>query len=172
MSYEKQLGVLNLFHGFEKDMPLWLHKNLKALAIKEQLRLFFGRACVVCGNHERITKYNGGHHDGECITCKSIEGATRRAKEKDAWANFTIEERQRMIEIYADRLRKKVANPQIIFEVHHIQPYHNGGKHHPDNLVVLTHEQHVRVHNLLRERKDKIASDYQDCLDIVLAKRN
>lgn len=165
MSYEKQLGVLNLFGGFKKDMPLWLHKNLKALAIKEQLRLFFGRKCDVCGNHERITKYNGGHHDGECITCKSIEGATRRAKEKDAWANFTMEERQRIVEIYADRLRKKIANPQITFEVHHIQPYCNNGKHHPDNLVVLTHEQHIRVHDLLRERKNDLSSTkWKECL--------
>lgn len=64
------------------------------------------------------------------------QNARRRARERFAAVPLTREERARVLAVYerAARVSRKTG---IVHHVDHDRPLARGGKHHPDNLIVL-----------------------------------
>lgn len=62
--------------------------------------------------------------------------ALRRARKKQALATLTPAEHQRIVAIYAEAMRR-TAETGIVHHVDHDVPLALGGKHHPDNLLVV-----------------------------------
>jgi hypothetical protein len=72
-------------------------------------------------------------------------GAARDAKrrQKISAAPLTIEERERLVEIYA-AARRLTVETGIPHHVDHVQPLAQGGRHHPDNLQILPAVDNIR----------------------------
>lgn len=80
------------------------------------------------------------------------KSAQRRAKVYGGDIVLTEDEKSMIDEIYIerDRLGELLGIPH---EVHHIIEVCDGGLHHPDNLIVLSRPDHVKLHRALKAAK-------------------
>lgn len=92
-------------------------------------------------------RYRANNSDKYRIACATwrisnsakvaINHAIRRARKKNAIVNLTTEEHAAIVEIYHQRdLMTKLTGQQ--YHVDHILALAKGGKHHPNNLQLLT----------------------------------
>lgn len=132
---------------------------------------YLGKVCNTCGYRIRVIKYAGtSPHTNECFTCERVRTSNRRHRIRKEYDSLSYIEQQRIDQLYADAAYLTYTTDRK-YEVHHIILHAHSGKHHADNLIILTENEHKEVHKLLHVIKKKILSDYLDCLDIVLAKR-
>ena len=135
-------------------------------AIEEGKKTYIGStACKHCGSYE---KYVSTSSCAPCLKRKGLEKlnnkelmAPYRTKEKannktyryrakkysDA-AVLTQEEHERILTIYKE-CAKLTEETGVPHHVDHIHPISKGGKHHPDNLQILTATENVRKSNKL-----------------------
>jgi HrpA-like RNA helicase len=76
--------------------------------------------------------------------------AAKRAIKAAASVDLTAEERERIVAIYRER-DKRTAETGIPHHVDHIIPLSRGGKHHPDNLQILTAVENMKKRTKLPE---------------------
>jgi 5-methylcytosine-specific restriction endonuclease McrA len=74
---------------------------------------------------------------------KAAAKATRRARMKNAADPMADHSQIAAIYALAEKLTKLTGS---VFHVDHIRPISKGGKHHQDNLVVMTGELNMRKH--------------------------
>lgn len=135
-------------------------------AIEEGKKTYIGStACKHCGSCE---KYVSTSSCAPCLKRKGLEKlnnkelmAPYRTKEKannktyryrakkysDA-AVLTQEEHERILTIYKE-CAKLTEETGVQHHVDHIHPISKGGKHHPDNLQILTATENIRKSNKL-----------------------
>ena len=135
-------------------------------AIEEGKKTYIGStACKHCGSYE---KYVSTSSCAPCLKRKGLEKlnnkelmAPYRTKEKannktyryrakkysDA-AVLTQEEHERILTIYKE-CAKLTEETGVQHHVDHIHPISKGGKHHPDNLQILTATENIRKSNKL-----------------------
>jgi hypothetical protein len=124
-----------------------------------------GTPCKKCGTYEKYVSTYG------CVKCVREEGIKKlnntelmkpyRTKEKQnnktyryrskkfgEVENLTNEEHQRILTIYSECARIS-EETGIMHHVDHIYPISKGGKHHPDNLQILTATENIRKGNKL-----------------------
>ncbi len=68
-----------------------------------------------------------------------------KLKRKKAYVKLTKDEAQRVAGIY--KKAKEMREAGLDVEVDHIYPVSKGGKHHPDNLQILTREENLKKSN-------------------------
>ena len=135
-------------------------------AIEEGKKTYIGStACKHCGSYEKYVSTSG------CSPCAISRGLEKlnneelmkpyRTKEKQSNKTYryrskkfgevpilTEEESQRILEIYKECARI-TEETGILHHVDHIHPISKGGKHHPDNLQILTAIENIRKGNKL-----------------------
>ena len=134
-------------------------------AIKEGRKFYISAsACKKCGC---VIKYTSAY---SCHFCskqngykKLMSGALKHYETPETVSNrtyryrsrkqsqqpiLTKEENQRITEIYKE-CRRISEETGIPHHVDHIIPISKGGKHHPDNLQILTAEENIRKSNHL-----------------------
>lgn len=124
-----------------------------------------GTPCKKCGTYEKYVSTYG------CVKCVREEGIKKlnneelmkpyRTKEKQNNKTYryrskkfgeipilTCEEQERILLIYKEcaRITEETGVPH---HVDHIHPISKGGKHHPDNLQILTAIENIRKGNKL-----------------------
>lgn len=136
----------------------------RAKAIEKGKKTYIGStACKHCGSYE---KYVSTSSCAPCLKKKGLEKlnnkelmAPYRTKEKvnnktyryrakkysDA-AVLTQEEHERILTIYKE-CAKLTEETGVQHHVDHIHPISKGGKHHPDNLQILTAVENIRKSN-------------------------
>ena len=135
-------------------------------AIKEGRKTYQGStACKYCGSYE---KYVSNWACAPCAIKRGLEKLNNeelmkpyRTKEKQNNKIYryrskkfgevpilTEEETQRILEIYKECARI-TEETGILHHVDHIHPISKGGKHHPDNLQILTAIENIRKGNKL-----------------------
>ena len=135
-------------------------------AIEEGKKTYIGStACKHCGNSE---KYVSTWSCSFCAIKRGIEKLNNeelmkpyRTKEKQNNKTYryrskkfgetpilTPEEHQRILLIYKEcgRITEETG---VLHHVDHIHPISKGGKHHPDNLQILTATENIRKGNKL-----------------------
>jgi len=135
-------------------------------AIEEGRKIYTGsKPCKKCGSYE---KYVSSYNCAPCAIKKGLEKlndkelmAPYRTKEKinnktyryrakkfSDGAVLTQEEHERILTIYkeCDKLTKETG---ILHHVDHIYPISKGGKHHPNNLQILTATENIQKSNKL-----------------------
>ena len=136
----------------------------KAKEMGEKIYLS-GTPCKKCGTYEKYVSTYG------CVKCVREEGIKKlnneelmkpyRTKEKQNNKTYryrtkkfgeipvlTPEEHQRILAIYKECARI-TEETGILHHVDHIHPISKGGKHHPDNLQILTATENIRKGNKL-----------------------
>ena len=107
-------------------------------AMRRKLRTFHGSPC---------SRGHSGVRDarsGECVTCRTFDKKRRDAMKRGAFPeSLSDEERLRVLEIY-EEARKHTDQTGIPHHVDHVKPLAAGGRHHPDNLQILTAEQNLK----------------------------
>ena len=135
-------------------------------AIKEGKKTYEGStACKQCGSYEKYVSTWG------CAPCAIKRGLEKlnneelmkpyRTKEKQNNSTYryrakkfgeasilTPEEHQRILLIYQE-CAKITEETGVPHHVDHIYPISRGGKHHPDNLQILTATENIRKGNKL-----------------------
>ena len=138
----------------------------RELAIAEGKKTYTGNtSCKRCGSFEKyVSSYN-------CVSCAVKTGLEKlnneelmkpyRTKEKKNNKTYryrskkfgetpilTPEEHQRILLIYKEcgRITEETG---VLHHVDHIHPISKGGKHHPDNLQILTATENIRKGNKL-----------------------
>ena len=135
-------------------------------AIKEGKKTYIGStACKNCGSYE---KYVSNSSCTPCLKKKGLEKLNNeelmksyRTKEKQNNKTYryrskkfgeapilTPEEHDRILSIYKECARI-TDETGILHHVDHIHPISKGGKHHPDNLQILTATENIRKGNKL-----------------------
>jgi hypothetical protein len=135
-------------------------------AIKEGKKTYIGStACKKCGSYE---KYVSNWSCAPCIKEKGLEKLNNkelmkpyRTKEKvnnktyryrtkkfGEAPTLTNEEHEKILLIYKECARI-TEETGILHHVDHIHPISKGGKHHPDNLQILTATENIRKGNKL-----------------------
>lgn len=110
--------------------------GLPALSIRaaqrRDLPTFHGRPCA--RGHEGVREAR----NGECVTCRAADKSIRSAMRRGAYPeNLTPDERDRITAIYSESSRR-TRSTGIPHHVDHRKPLAAGGRHHPDNLQILT----------------------------------
>ena len=135
-------------------------------AIEEGIKTYTGfKPCKYCGSYEKYVSTYG------CAPCAIKKGLEKlngkefitpyRTKEKSNNKTYryrakkfgdssvlTTEEHQRILNIYKECARI-TEETGILHHVDHIRPISKGGKHHPDNLQILTATENIRKGNKL-----------------------
>jgi hypothetical protein len=135
-------------------------------AIKEGKKTYIGStACKNCGSYE---KYVSTWSCAPCLKKSGLEKLNNeelmkpyRTKEKQnnktyryrskkfgELPSLTPEDHQRILSIYKEcaRITEETGVPH---HVDHIHPISKGGKHHPDNLQILTAKENIRKRDKL-----------------------
>ena len=101
-------------------------------------KTYRGSPCVNGHSGDRTVKNN------ECIHCRSAYRSLRDAIKRGAFKeSLTKQEKNRIAAIYA-KARKLTNETGIQHHVDHIKPLAAGGRHHPDNLQILTADQNLK----------------------------
>jgi len=106
--------------------------------------------CVKCVKEEGIKKLNNKELMAPYRTKEKVNNKTYRYRAKkfgDA-AVLTQEEHERILTIYKE-CAKLTEETGVQHHVDHIHPISKGGKHHPDNLQILTATENIRKSNKL-----------------------
>jgi len=135
-------------------------------AIEEGKKTYIGdTACKYCGSYEKYVSTSS------CFPCAKEKGLEKlnnkelmkryRTKEKvnnktyryrtkkfGEAPTLTNEEHERILLIYKECARI-TEETGILHHVDHIHPISKGGKHHPDNLQILTATENIRKGNKL-----------------------
>jgi hypothetical protein len=135
-------------------------------AIEEGKKTYEGStACKHCGSYE---KYVSTSSCAPCLKKKGLEKLNNeelmkpyRTKEKQNNKTYryrskkfgelpilTPEEHQRILSIYKE-CAKITEETGVPHHVDHIHPISKGGKHHPDNLQILTATENIRKRDKL-----------------------
>ena len=135
-------------------------------AIEEGKKTYIGStACKHCGSYE---KYVSVSSCAPCLKRKGLEKLNNkelmspyrtkekannktyryRAKKYSDAAVLTQEEHERILTIYKE-CAKLTEETGVLHHVDHIHPISKGGKHHPDNLQILTATENIRKSNKL-----------------------
>jgi len=135
-------------------------------AIEEGKKTYIGStACKHCGSYEKYVSVSGC---APCLKRKGLEKLNNkelmspyrtkekannktyryRAKKYSDAAVLTQEEHERILTIYKESA-KLTEETGILHHVDHIHPISKGGKHHPDNLQILTATENIRKSNKL-----------------------
>jgi hypothetical protein len=135
-------------------------------AIEEGKKTYIGStACKYCGSYE---KYVSSYNCAPCAVKSGLEKLNNeelmkpyRTKEKVNNKTYryrtkkfgetpilTNEEHERILLIYKE-CAKITEETGILHHVDHIHPISKGGKHHPDNLQILTATENIRKGNKL-----------------------
>ena len=135
-------------------------------AIEEGKKTYLGStACKKCGSYE---KYVSNWSCAPCAISKGLEKLNNeelmkpyrtkekvnnktyryRAKKYSDAAVLTQEEHERILTIYKE-CAKLTEETGVPHHVDHIHPISKGGKHHPDNLQILTATENIRKSNKL-----------------------
>lgn len=99
-------------------------------------------------NPEKVKKTNNNwriNNPDKYAIYKATNSAKRRARKLNLTPNLTNKEKQKIKDIYKES-QELTKSTGIQHDVHHKVPLKDGGLHHPDNLEVLTKEEHLRVH--------------------------
>ena len=164
----KKIKAENLRKNIEsaKQRGYTQKSDAREEAIKEGKKIYIGStACKYCGSYEKYVSTYG------CAPCAIQRGLEKlnnkelmeqyRTKEKQNnktyryrskkfgdLPNLTIEENKKILEIYKEcvRISEETGIPH---HVDHIIPISKGGKHHPDNLQILTATENIRKSNKL-----------------------
>lgn len=82
--------------------------------------------------------------NGECVTCRAADKSIRSAMRRGAYPeNLTEDERNRIAAIYTESSRR-TRRTGILHHVDHRKPLAAGGRHHPDNLQILTATENLK----------------------------
>ena len=135
-------------------------------AIEEGKKTYIGSvACKHCGSYE---KYVSTWSCAPCLKKKGLEKLNNeelmkpyrtrekqnnktyryRSKKFGEVPSLTSEEQERILLIYKE-CAKITEKTGILHHVDHIHPISKGGKHHPDNLQILTATENIRKGNKL-----------------------
>jgi len=135
-------------------------------AIEEGKKTYIGStACKHCGSYEKyVSSYNCAPcavenglkklNDNELMkpyrTKEKVNNKTYRyrAKKYSDAVVLTQEEHERILTIYKE-CAKLMEETGVPHHVDHIHPISKGGKHHPDNLQILTATENIRKSNKL-----------------------
>jgi len=135
-------------------------------AIEEGKKTYIGStACKHCGSYEKyVSSYNCAPcavenglkklNDNELMkpyrTKEKVNNKTYRyrAKKYSDAVVLTQEEHERILTIYKE-CAKLTEETGVPHHVDHIHPISKGGKHHPDNLQILTATENIRKSNKL-----------------------
>jgi hypothetical protein len=133
-------------------------------SIKEGKKTYIGStSCKHCGSYEKYVSTCG------CAPCAIQKGLEKlnnkelmepyRTKEKQNnktyryrskkfgdLPNLTLDEHEKILEIYKECVRIS-EETGILHHVDHIIPISKGGKHHPNNLQILTATENIRKSN-------------------------
>ena len=106
--------------------------------------------CVKCVREEGIKKLNNKELMAPYRTKEKVNNKTYRyrAKKFSDAAVLTQEEHERILTIYRECV-KLTEETGVPHHVDHIHPISKGGKHHPDNLQILTATENIRKSNKL-----------------------
>jgi 5-methylcytosine-specific restriction endonuclease McrA len=106
--------------------------------------------CVKCVREEGIKKLNNKELMSPYRTKEKINNKTYkyRTKKFGELSDLTNEEYQRILTIYRE-CAKISEETGVLHHVDHIHPISKGGKHHPDNLQILTATENIRKGNKL-----------------------
>ena len=164
----KKIMAENLLKNKEKaKLKGYTQKSAaREKAIEEGKKTYIGSvACKHCGSYE---KYVSTWSCAPCAISRGLEKLNNeelmkpyRTKEKQSTKTYryrskkfgeapilTEEEHQRILEIYKECARI-TEETGILHHVDHIHPISKGGKHHPDNLQILTATENIRKGNKL-----------------------
>ena len=101
------------------------------------LKTFEGRKCSKCGSKIK-NKY------GFCLECTTVDKKLRDAMRRGAYPeDLTPSERKKILEIY-EKCKRISEETGIPHHVDHIKPLARGGRHHPDNLQVITASENLK----------------------------
>lgn len=107
-------------------------------------------SCAPCAISRGLEKLNNGELMNPYRTNEKINNKTYRyrAKKFNDASVLTQEENERILTIYKEcaKLTKETGIPH---HVDHIYPISKGGKHHPNNLQILTATENIRKSNKL-----------------------
>ena len=135
-------------------------------AIEEGKKTYIGStACKHCGSYEKyVSSYNCAPcavenglkklNDNELMkpyrTKEKVNNKTYRyrAKKYSDAVVLIQEEHERILTIYKE-CAKLMEETGVPHHVDHIHPISKGGKHHPDNLQILTATENIRKSNKL-----------------------
>jgi len=135
-------------------------------AIEEGKKTYIGStACKHCGSYEKyVSSYNCAPcavenglkklNDNELMkpyrTKEKVNNKTYRyrAKKYSDAVVLIQEEHERILTIYKE-CAKLTEETGVPHHVDHIHPISKGGKHHPDNLQILTATENIRKSNKL-----------------------
>ena len=90
-------------------------------------------------NREYIAEYMSNfNYSKEYLATRQQRSITRIRGIAGQWKQLNKNDRYQIICIYAERDRLNEEAGHIAYHVDHIKPLAKGGKHHPDNLQILT----------------------------------
>jgi 5-methylcytosine-specific restriction endonuclease McrA len=116
--------------------------GLQALSAPEArrrgLKIFMGKPCKRGHSGERDTR------SGECVLCRSFDKKRRDAMRRGAFPEDLSQDEKEAILIVYKKAKDLSKITGVQHHVDHIKPLKSGGKHHPENLQILTAEENLR----------------------------
>ncbi len=108
------------------------------------------KGCVPCSIERGLEKLNNEELMKPYRTKEKINNKTYRyrSKKNNGISELTKEENNRIEEIYKECARI-TEETGILHHVDHIHPISKGGRHHPDNLQILTAVENISKSNKL-----------------------
>lgn len=127
-----------------RKLQSWYNREINNLSPRSAeeakfryLNFFDGKKCGVCGSTRKTMRY-------QCAFCRKEKEVRRDAMRRGAYPeDLTPKERREIIAIY-DRSRELSIQTGIEHHVDHIKPLAKGGRHHPDNLQILTAAENLK----------------------------
>lgn len=113
-------------------------------------RYVSSKGCVPCAIKRGLEKLNNDELMKPYRTKEKVNNKTYkyRSKKFGSECSLTKEEHKRILQIYKE-CSKITEETGILHHVDHIHPISKGGKHHPDNLQILTASENIRKGNKL-----------------------
>jgi 5-methylcytosine-specific restriction endonuclease McrA len=107
-------------------------------AQRRDLPTFQGRPCA--RGHDGVREAR----NGECVICRAADKSIRSAMRRGAYPeNLTADERDRIAALYTESSRR-TRRTGIPHHVDHRKPLAAGGRHHPDNLQIMTATENLK----------------------------
>lgn len=98
---------------------------------------------IPCAHGHMMQRYT---ISADCVVCNEARSrvirATARAKRKGGFVPLSPQQQTRINSVYLEAHEKTVSTG-VQYDVDHHYPYALGGKHVPENLVVMTHTENM-----------------------------